>query len=793
METFRHNFITKCAELGIDPPSVILDQIKPQVSEKGIPKHPEKLDLSGHPLHIKTITALCFALQNDVIFTTLVFSDAFLGDDGAILLAGALKTNTTLRVLDMRGNNIRSDGATALSQMLKVNSSLERLLLEWNCIGIWETGAKALGDALPVNQHLEHLDLRNCKIGQQSAVCIAQGLRHNTTLKTLDIRWNNAGIIGGRAFVEALKWNMVVTEIELVGNDIPDDVMRSISIALERNRDKQKHIHQNRAHSEHLSATLQALTSAHQANLDSLSTRLYATDGRAQSLSEKLGIATKELAEANTYRKNADDHIKALEMELAKEKREGSQRISELQNELFKEKEKRLKVEDQIASSHSTMSGKLLELEANLHETEMKAEVLRRDKSILLEEMDKYKEREKAINELHKEKIAKIEANHSHKMLSLSDSKDSELQEHTKRFEEKLRHAQVEKQKLEEEFDAFKIKVNNEKRDLMEKVSQTEVRVKKEEESRRKELEAQLEAMRQSRDQVQADLSSHMTSKNAMMRDHDAEIKRLTDQKVHLNEQVGNLRSEIAQGQSELANLRKQADDALRQARSVNDKFAEAQREMLARSEEIAKLKGDLKSAEDKTLHVVSQKDALIAKLKDKLKRIESELEEEHENQSLRMKDLALQINGLLAERQRRMRTRGNSSAADIVSHTILRAVKLAPIITSPAIEALISETAQRVPAVLGPVPLSGIIAPPAPCTSGAGLEASADFLPISTFTPCGNANAVTSSVAFFIEWASPNGDDGCRRLKERDCRGRDEDDDLGKVHLDRNEAFEFV
>lgn len=48
---------------------------------------------------------------------------------GCIKIATALKTNNTILYLDMRGNSIRSDGAIALGQMLKVNTTLQQLLI----------------------------------------------------------------------------------------------------------------------------------------------------------------------------------------------------------------------------------------------------------------------------------------------------------------------------------------------------------------------------------------------------------------------------------------------------------------------------------------------------------------------------------------------------------------------------------------------------------------------------------------------------------------------------------------
>ena len=55
------------------------------------------------------------------------------------------------------------------------------------------------------------------------------------------MRWNNAGLLGGRAFVDVLKWNVLLMDLDLTGNEIPEDTMRAISVGVERNKDRYKH------------------------------------------------------------------------------------------------------------------------------------------------------------------------------------------------------------------------------------------------------------------------------------------------------------------------------------------------------------------------------------------------------------------------------------------------------------------------------------------------------------------------------------------------------------------------
>lgn len=64
--------------------------------------------------------------------------------------------------------------------------------------------------------------------GQQLAI----SLKHNTSLEKLDLRWNHLGLIGGRAFEDLFKWNHVITNLELAGNEVPEDQLQAMAIAL---------------------------------------------------------------------------------------------------------------------------------------------------------------------------------------------------------------------------------------------------------------------------------------------------------------------------------------------------------------------------------------------------------------------------------------------------------------------------------------------------------------------------------------------------------------------------------
>ena len=61
--------------------------------------------------------------------TSLDLYDNNIGDEGATALAEALKENTTLTTLNLASNKIGDEGATALAEALKENKNLIEVLL----------------------------------------------------------------------------------------------------------------------------------------------------------------------------------------------------------------------------------------------------------------------------------------------------------------------------------------------------------------------------------------------------------------------------------------------------------------------------------------------------------------------------------------------------------------------------------------------------------------------------------------------------------------------------------------
>ncbi|KAL0240076.1 hypothetical protein GEMRC1_010183 [Eukaryota sp. GEM-RC1] len=85
--------------------------------------------------------------------------------------------------INLDSNSIGNEGAIAIAEALKVNSSLSTINLYSNSIG--NEGAIAIAEALKVNSSLSTINLNNNSIGNEGAIAIAEALKVNSSLSTI--------------------------------------------------------------------------------------------------------------------------------------------------------------------------------------------------------------------------------------------------------------------------------------------------------------------------------------------------------------------------------------------------------------------------------------------------------------------------------------------------------------------------------------------------------------------------------------------------------------------------------
>lgn len=249
MGDLRSTYVSLCRESNVELQESVLSQLK------GGPR----LDLGGLSLTADTCSVLSRALHTNHTVTELLLCDCMLSEEGAVALLSGLIGTVSLKVLDLKGNNLRAAGAEVLGRLLAQNKSLNRLVLEWNALGLWEEAFSLFCEGLALNPGLKHLDLRNNQINHQGASELAQALRRNSSLEVLDLRWNNIGLLGGRSLLEALQKNTCLVQLEMAGNNIPSDIVKALEQSMAHNSERQSASRESRSRTQVLSKEIQIL------------------------------------------------------------------------------------------------------------------------------------------------------------------------------------------------------------------------------------------------------------------------------------------------------------------------------------------------------------------------------------------------------------------------------------------------------------------------------------------------------------------------------------------------------
>ncbi|XP_069511417.1 leucine-rich repeat-containing protein 45 [Ambystoma mexicanum] len=250
MEEFRRSFIRLCKEGGFEPQETVLKQLHELRDDPG---GRGRLDFSTLNLSVESSDILGRLLQNDIHFTDILLSDCMLSEEGVKLLLHGLCSNSVVKRLDLKGNNLRAVGAEALGKLLRQNKSIRSLTLEWNNLGMWEDSFSLFCEGLGSNHFLQQLDLRNNQINHQGAGELAVALNRNSSLQDLDLRWNNIGLLGSRSLLNSLHNNKTMGKLELSGNNIPSDILKAIEQAIEHNHERQSTQKENRNRTQILS------------------------------------------------------------------------------------------------------------------------------------------------------------------------------------------------------------------------------------------------------------------------------------------------------------------------------------------------------------------------------------------------------------------------------------------------------------------------------------------------------------------------------------------------------------
>lgn len=177
----------------------------------------QKLNLHRNGLSSKSIACILNGLKQHKTMHKLNLSESHFSEEDCKSLSSYLsKPECPLKNLNISECEINSEGAVCLGRALLTNHVLTTLNLGDNLIG--DDGAATLGKALEENGVLRTLHVMRCGITQVGATALAAGLRGNAKLQSLRLDGNCIGEEGARALGEVIAKNCTLKWLYL-GDD----------------------------------------------------------------------------------------------------------------------------------------------------------------------------------------------------------------------------------------------------------------------------------------------------------------------------------------------------------------------------------------------------------------------------------------------------------------------------------------------------------------------------------------------------------------------------------------------
>ena len=206
------------------------------------------IDLLGNDVRERGAQCIADVLQNTSIVHTLILGcDDLSGSNiipecGLKCILDSLLTNCSLVSLKLSGSffcndvlKITQESGPILCQMLQRNKTLTELVLSGNS-GVSDTGAFFIAEGLKLNTSLRTLLLSDCGISAEGAKFTSGALKSNTSLNVIDLSYNKLDDTGVGYLANALKQNDSLKELGLWHCGMTDRGLELLAVALTVNK-----------------------------------------------------------------------------------------------------------------------------------------------------------------------------------------------------------------------------------------------------------------------------------------------------------------------------------------------------------------------------------------------------------------------------------------------------------------------------------------------------------------------------------------------------------------------------
>ena len=211
-----------CSDIGDAGATALAEVLRTNTTLKSM--NLQKNPGIGNP----SVMSLCEALKVNTTLSSLDLSGTGISDAGVLSLVEVLKTNTSsLTSLSLSEIKISHHSVKSIAEVLRVNSTLKELKFEGNNVG--SDGAELIAESLKANTTLKILILSRNNIKEPCGGMFSDALRVNGTLESLTLAKNALGSHGARLLSEGLRVNTSLRHLDLSGNSIGSEGAESIA------------------------------------------------------------------------------------------------------------------------------------------------------------------------------------------------------------------------------------------------------------------------------------------------------------------------------------------------------------------------------------------------------------------------------------------------------------------------------------------------------------------------------------------------------------------------------------
>ncbi|XP_077022369.1 leucine-rich repeat-containing protein 45 isoform X2 [Tamandua tetradactyla] len=465
-----------------------------------------------------------------------------------------------------------------------------------------------------------------------------------TTSFLPDLRWNNVGLLGGRALVNCLPSNRTLWSLELAGNNVPGDILRAVEQAMGHNQDRQGAFRESQARTHVLSKEIQNLrqekskqfldlmetidkqreemvqssrTSAarvaqlqealgeRHSVINALTAKLQMTEA-ALALSEQKVQALGELLAAAEQEKQSLSQKQSKERRL--EQQEAAERESKLLRDLSAANEKNLLLRNQVGELEQRVKAQQEQLfqsrEAlTTSSAELKVRAVQAEERL---EMEKRRFKQ-GLEDAEHLRCKEVEHMTRH------------MEESERAMHERVQRLEAMRLSLEEELSRLKAAALSERSQAEEELIKAKNQVRLEEQQRLGHLEEKLRLLAQARDEAQG---ACLQQKQAV-----AEAQARAGQ---LGLQVEGLRRRLEELQQELSSKEEEKVAEVARVRvELQEQIGRLQAELAAQNglrEKVAALERQLKVIASDHREALLDRESENASLREKLRLKEAEM-----------------------------------------------------------------------------------------------------------------------------------------------------------------------